>query len=764
MKRKLLSILLACILALGITMPVLAGDPPDKLKIGDKVVLKTGHEVTYLGKGEGGRGEMWQADFGDLKYIPGTETLIECRWDYDTGKKEWVTRPNLFTASVKETKVTIENESKKLSWQPDVFLGSKKLTSDKNPTLLLYDPINSNYIGNTLQWEYSNSITRSLRIIEGMLIEYYTITELPTDDILIMPHTVKDLEFIWTRPSVAWDADNKLVPLTIGKNGELTLLASDIAEATLPITIDPDTTFTTSASDGLVTRGEFEANAAASWSAAYGASSGDVVNATNEQNQMMVETAIWSSDYFTDIWRAFVYFDTSALPDDVTITAAVLRLYGSDTPDTDFGAWTLQVQIGSGTPPTYPHDPLVLADYNQTLYSGDGGTLASGSMGLGYKELTLNATGRGWVSKTGATKFALRELEHDINNSAPSYSADFLANRWSWYSYEQGDGYRPELVVTYAAIAPAITTDAATYVAQNSARLNSTVDDDGYEACDVRFGYGDETQTVANFELYDTKTAWVNDTYTTGQHPYKDITGLVANTGYFYRAQIRNDHSTVTSTTEIQFTTEAAIVTPTNLKAYPGSTTVGLTWTKGASATETMIRYSEVTYPTDETEGTHAYTGTLASYTITGLTIGHTYYIVAIGVTDAEYTAPVEVMATTGAVTEAAAEPGAPTTPAGLFLDPDPTQISNFPGYAMFNSVAADLNIPLDTVWMYIILGGIGFIGFLFYTISHNVMVVMVIIAIGIAWGSLIGILPLWMMFLVIILGLGLFQFQVRRT
>ncbi|GAH54380.1 unnamed protein product, partial [marine sediment metagenome] len=73
--------------------------------------------------------------------------------------------------------------------------------------------------------------------------------------------------------------------------------------------------------------------------------------------------------------------------------------------------------------------------------------------------------------------------------------------------------------------APSITADAATYVAQTTAQLNSTVDDDGGEPCDVRFGYGDETQTADNFLLYDTVTSWVEDIYTTEQHPYFEASG-----------------------------------------------------------------------------------------------------------------------------------------------------------------------------------------------------------------------------------------------
>lgn len=761
MKKTILSILLACILALGVTMPVLADeDKPKKLEIGDKVALETGHEATYLGKGVDGSGQIWQADIGYLKYIPGTDTLIECQWDYDIDKGEWFALPNLFTAIVKGTKVTVWNEGVKVSWQPEVFVGTKKLASSKSPYINIIDPINENYYGNTIHWNYSNGITRYLRIIEGMLIEYYTIEEVPGGDILIIPHTTKDAGFVWTRPSEAWDADFEPVELAIGKNGELTLLASDIAGATLPITIDPDTTFTTSASDGYLATNlhNSDVSSDASWNAAHDDVSAGSVYGASTKSEVIVYTR-FSGGYLwqTSINRAYLFFDTSAIPDDANITSTVLQLYGVAAPTTDFGAWVLILQEGM---PTYPHDPLVAGDLLHSHYSGAGGTLASGDMGSGYKDLTLSAEGRGWINAEGVTKLCLREDNHDENDTKPSYGAVEEWNRWQWYTYEQGAGYRPKLVVTWAATAPAITADAASYVAKTTARLNSTVDDDGQEDCDVRFGYGTTTQAV--FTDYDTNTAWVEDEYTTGEHPYVDIDSLIADTEYFWRVQIRNSHSTVTSS-ELTFTTVAALSPPTNFKAFPSSTSIGTTWTLGDGATSTMVRYSETSYPTDETEGTLAYSGTLASYTITGLTIGHTYYIVAIGVTDGEYSATVEVMATTSAAEGAATGLGISEMPEGLYQAPETGEMSNMPGYEIFNQLSSDMNIPFGTIWFFIIMGATSCIAYAVFRLTNDFLTTLIVLVVGLAYGTVAQQLPLWMAIFALVLGIGLSQMQARR-
>jgi len=139
------------------------------------------------------------------------------------------------------------------------------------------------------------------------------------------------------------------------------------------------------------------------------------------------------------IFRAFVFFDTSSIPDDTNITSVVLSLYGKiNGSDTDFN---ITIQHGGVI---YPHDPLEAGDYNKDHYSGNGGnTSTSGFSTSGYNNITLTSTGIGWISKTSTTKLAIRS-NLDINGTTPTGDEYVQV-----YSREAGESKAPKLYVTY---------------------------------------------------------------------------------------------------------------------------------------------------------------------------------------------------------------------------------------------------------------------------------------------------------------------------
>ena len=393
-------------------------------------VLSKNVETTFLGVTSDDK-YQWEATIGAPKYLDDLQTPIDCHWEYDIDKEEWNSCANLFTSTVKDNKVTVEYQGIKMKWQPQLEIESKQQVAGL-ASLLAVDPINENYYNNTLSWDFGNGITRNLRIIEGMLIEYYTISELPTGNITIKTNTEKDTGFVWTRPEVAWDANYTPVDL-IADGDNVTLTLGAMQNATFPITIDPPTPFTASSSDGCL---EF-----------YPAHSYQVAREAEEASEEPCDFGYYFviGQYYVDdryyIGRSFVYFDTASLPENIDITSATLRLRGAfDHSDQDF-----YIQIQSGMP-DHPSEPdMVKADYNKEHYSGNGGELVTTDFVVGsYNEISLTNKGKNWINTTGWTKFCLRSTR-DINPGGEPDGRETVAT----WAYEMGEDYWPELKVTY---------------------------------------------------------------------------------------------------------------------------------------------------------------------------------------------------------------------------------------------------------------------------------------------------------------------------
>jgi len=193
-----------------------------------------------------------------------------------------------------------------------------------------------------------------------------------------------------------------------------------------------DPTFYSSMSDGEIYSSLYGYYAGARDAASGTVFSSDYTNATIAQD--------FSYPNYYSICRAFVFFDTSSLPDDAVITYATLGLYGwYDGSNRDF-----DIVIQSGMP-TYPRDPIVPQDYNRLNYSGDGGRFnTSGWTTSGYNNITLNSTGMGWIKTTESTKFCLRS-SRDIDSIAPDATLEAVRFQTS----ESGWGYQPKLEVMY---------------------------------------------------------------------------------------------------------------------------------------------------------------------------------------------------------------------------------------------------------------------------------------------------------------------------
>jgi hypothetical protein len=323
--------------------------------------------------------------------------------------------------------------------------------------ILDIDPMNENYNRNTLVWHYDNGIDRYLRLIEAQCQEYYVINQPLEYDLVIDPQAKQTDNFTYYNKANAYDSLDTGIQISEDNIKVITLKESNARESKIvddeelvkaqrkaiakgqepevryPVIIDPNYTFTETANDGCL------CGQGSSYSSIRTQTSANYVFASSSRPNLGQYYV--SGDNYFEIDRDAFYFDTSALGT-AAITAAVLKFYGSsDHSSTDFN---IQVQNGQ---PTYPSDSLVATDYDQSYYSGNGGSISSS----GYKKgtgtpnsITLNSTGRGWINKTGTTKLVLRS-SRDINaNNTPS-GDEYV----SFYAYEMGGSLIPTLVVTY---------------------------------------------------------------------------------------------------------------------------------------------------------------------------------------------------------------------------------------------------------------------------------------------------------------------------
>ena len=158
-------------------------------------------------------------------------------------------------------------------------------------------------------------------------------------------------------------------------------------------------------------------------------------------------TSASTSSHFSNLYRAIFCFDTSALTSGVTISAAVLSIYG--TAKDDGLSSTPDVDIYTSTPAST--SAIANGDFSQiasTSQTGSPITYANWGT-VGYNDFTFNSTGRGNVSKTGISKFGARNTNHDVAASSPTWVSSQESILSCQYSGFTGTSRDPKLVVTY---------------------------------------------------------------------------------------------------------------------------------------------------------------------------------------------------------------------------------------------------------------------------------------------------------------------------
>lgn len=663
---------------------------------------------------------IYQADFGAPEYLPDKKTKINTQW-LDTGT-QFESGANLFNAyTVGDTVSVWDDKYNALTWYPNIKVSNSITLSKGKAKILSIDPLNPNYKNNTIEWNYGSGIVRRVRIIEGLIQEYYVISQpingnFNIDNAITRHSSFKGKE----RNPIAWEVNNKSININkIGDN--LTINLSD--NMSYPVIIDPDITFTSTASDN----GLWGYNA--TYSTIHNASSGDIYYAG------FIGQTYYGSNYF--IFRSFFYFDTASLGDNITITSANLSLYGlDDYSTTDF---YMTIQDGGAT---YPHEPIQTGDYLYSNYSGDSGNLTtSGFTASGYNTIPLSASGIAQINVTGTTKFAVLS-NRDIASTTPTGDEYVRVG-----VYSTGVGYRPKLNITFTASQVGANTLSASNIGQTTARLNSTIMDDGGDNCSVRFGYGTTSQTAANFTNYDNVTAWSDFIYVKDDNPYLNVSGLTAATTYYYRIQAKNSATNVTSATEISFTTQTDVGDILNFYAIPNDTSISLHWTFGLGDSNALILYRTDNYPDATDNGTEVYFGSNSSYTHLNLTSGKTYYYSIWGESGGNYSSNYLALAmTTGLPTTSGDDIEAPPVPDRWVATPSPSGLSGIGAYyLLINEALTSAEIPQAKGWMAIYLIAIIAIGMWIWMKSGKIFPTLVIVNLFMLLGYGIHLLSGWM-------------------
>jgi len=244
-------------------------------------------------------------------------------------------------------------------------------------------------------------------------------------------------------------------------------------------------------------------------------------------------------------YRGFLYFDTSSLPNNATVTAATLKIYL-------VGNLKIQetgIKVILFHAENRPTDPLSLSDFDLNFYASGGADDITVSTGQsGYQTFTLNATGRGWINLTGKTTFCLR-TEQDVSPTLPKLYmlADF-------YSADKGVGYRPVLEVTYG-VKATVGTDAASGVGSSYATGNGNISDVGDGSLtEYGFIWNDDGSDPVDLDSADNKVVSTN---LSGGVFSANLTGLTPEKTYYYRAYATTEYGTAYGDA-VAFTTTAA--------------------------------------------------------------------------------------------------------------------------------------------------------------------------------------------------------------
>jgi len=369
---------------------------------------------------------------------------VEVGWE----KKDstYVSKVNQFQAQVSGKAVTIicindqptgKRKGDYLTYTPQLYLDGKEASCGKE-TLLAVDPTNENYQNNVLEWDYG-ICKRRLRLIEGRILGTWVFEQNPKGEVRI--HYDQQGDFKLRLGQYGISDSEELIPASIFDNPPfgypLTICES-------PETFYPDAHEETTSVDG---RTYVSPATPVAWATQRAKATGDGAGDSGASDVVCQGEDPSSGGGTHSISRCPFLFDTSGLPDGATISAAVFSLYSKNQGLNNETTYPADIQVVASTPAT--NTAVIAADYDQfgtTKFLDTAYDLGTFIGSAAYHDFTLNAAGRAAISKTSITKLGTRPNNDFSDATDPSLRSYAIG-----YYAEQGEGYKPKLVVTYTA-------------------------------------------------------------------------------------------------------------------------------------------------------------------------------------------------------------------------------------------------------------------------------------------------------------------------
>jgi hypothetical protein len=311
------------------------------------------------------------------------------------------------------------------------------------------------------------------------------------------------------------------------------------------------------------------------------------------------------SQSWYEIYRGYFIYDTSALADNATVSAASLICSNITLLYKDWESSLVITHVTTASDTSFTSADYNVANFGTALWSESYATLTTGA-----KTFTLtNPT----ISKTGYTKFGMIN-GHDLESS------QFAENAGS--DNIQFAAANLTLRVTWTT-PPVVTTSAATSIESTTATLGGNVTDAGGGTVSTR---GVCWNTSSNPTTSNSKAA---TTGSTGAYTVS-ATGLTKNTLYYARAYVTTENST-TYGSNVTFTTDTDATVTTGSATNVNNTTAilggNVTSDGNSTVTERGVCWATTINPTTSSSKATS-VGTTGAYTVsaTSLSPGSLYH------------------------------------------------------------------------------------------------------------------------------------------